>query len=136
MSILNEFKVCLYENRIVELIPTTGMDNGPSTGETTIDDSYVKSYEEAVRDCKEHATVDDAIDSVYKGLRKLDLTPFATPEDAWSGGFKNDIDVGQGGLAKLGLRKGSETVTNAILKIDLYKNSSGEYEIASEIVTR
>lgn len=132
MSLLNEFKVCLYENKLVTLVPT-GIDGGKATGKTKIDNRYVSSYEEAVRDCNEHPTVDDAIDSVYKGLRKVDLMPYTDKGEAWGGGFMNGLDVGEGGVATIYFRQDGKIVTNAYLKVDLYKNSSGEYEVSSSI---
>jgi len=132
MSLLNEFKVCLYENKLITLVPT-GTQGEKPTGKTEIDARYVSSYEEAVRDCNEHPSVDNAIDSVYKGLRKVDLMPYTDTGDAWGGSFKNGLDVGEGGVATIYLRQDGKVVTNAYLKVDLYKNSSGEYEVSSNI---
>ena len=136
MSILNEVRQILYENNLVQLVPTVGSSLDNPTGRIEIDNSYVQKYSGAIRDCSEYRTIDDAVEGVFKGINAVDLIPCVDKTEPWTGGFVNgsELKPGVGGVATLGLRKGSDMVSNAYLKIDLYKTTSDEYEIASEIV--
>jgi len=133
MSILDEFQECLTEARLAPLVATSGREVD-SEGRTKIDKATVSAYDNAVRDCREHPSVDSAMDSVYKGLRAANLMPYTEDGAEWGGAFKNELDVGQGGVARINLRKDDKDVVNAHLKIDLYKNSDDEYEVSSRIV--
>ena len=135
MSVLNEIFTLLNEGKQIELIPISDSEPIEPKGSTVIGDSVISKYEANIRDCKEHDTIDGAIESAYKGLRSVNLSPFTKKGQEWFGSFNRDLGVGEGGLGNLHLRTNDgEKVTNAYLQIDLYKNSQEEYEVSSRII--
>jgi hypothetical protein len=124
------------QERLKDLIPKGNTDSPKPNGRIKLDKSLVPEYEKAVRDCKEHKTIDSAIDSVYRGLRTLDLMPYTPYGEEWLGSFKNDVTVGNGGVAKIYLRKDNKKVSNGYVMINLSKNSFDEYEVSSKLIVK
>ena len=133
MAVLNELREYLYERGIKQIKPVSAGKPIQLAGKTKVDSSDIKAFDSGMRDCKEYASLDGAVEVVFNALRNTDLFPITPDNKEWFGALADDIDVGEVATVQVPLTKDRKIVGNAILSIDLIKNSRGDYEVSAHI---